>query len=113
MKQALLSFVLLFFIHIGFSQSSFSDRLSIKRSGGTESVELRVFPNPATIYFSLNDNESVEKIQVYNLIGREMKSFFYEKNQKYSVEDLPKGIYLVQMRGKDEKILATQRLSKR
>ena len=112
MKQALLSFSLLLFLQIGFSQSSFSDRLSIKRAG-TESVELRVFPNPATMYFSLNDNESVQKIHVYNLVGREMKNFLYEKNQKYSLEDLPKGIYLVQMRGKDEKIIATQRLSKR
>ncbi|NUO00762.1 MAG: T9SS type A sorting domain-containing protein, partial [Saprospiraceae bacterium] len=90
-----------------------SDRLSIKRTGGSESVELRVFPNPATMYFSLSDNESVQGIHVYNLVGREMKNFIYEKNQKYSVEDLPKGIYLVQLRGKDEKILATQRLSKR
>ncbi len=113
MKHALLSFLFLFLVQIGFSQSSFSDRLSIKRTGGTESVELRVFPNPATVYFSLNDNESVHSIQVYNLVGREMKHFTYEKNQKYSVEDLPKGIYLIQMRGKDEKIIATQRLSKR
>ena len=113
MKQALLSFSLLLFIQIGFSQSSFSDRLSIKRTGGTESVELRVFPNPATVYFSLSDNETVQKIHVYNLVGREMKSFSYEKNEKYSVEDLPKGLYLIQMRGKDEKIIATQRLSKR
>lgn len=113
MKQALLTFSLLLFIQIGFSQSSFSDRLSIKRTGGTESVELRVFPNPATIYFSLSDNESVQEIHVYNLVGKEMKNFLYEKNQKYSVEDLPKGVYLIQMRGKDEKIIVTQRLSKR
>jgi len=113
MKQALLTFSLLFFIQIGFSQSSFSDRLSIRRVGGTESVELRVFPNPATVYFSLSDNESVQKIHVYNLVGKEMKNFFYEKGQKYSVEELPKGLYLIQMRGKDEKVIATQRLSKR
>jgi len=114
MKQALLSFSLLLLFQIGFSQSSFSDRLSIKRTASTETiVDLRVFPNPATVYFSLNDNDSVQKIVVYNLVGKEMKNFQYEKDQKYSVEDLSKGIYLVQIRGKDDKIIATQRLSKR
>ncbi len=113
MKRTLLLFLLLFVIKAGFAQNSFNDRLSIKRTAASESVELRVFPNPTTVSFSLNDNDSVQDIHVYNLVGREMKSFTYEKNQKYSVEDLPKGIYLVQMRGKDEKIIATQRLSKR
>ena len=114
MKQTLLFlFLCLFSLTVAYSQSSFSDRLTIRPSGEPEKVELRVFPNPATDYISITDNDVVSKITIYNLVGKEMKTFEALDQERYYVGDLPRGMYLVQMRRQDDKIITTQRVNKR
>ncbi len=113
MKKTLL--YILFFI------GSLSAQAQIAYSGGEdgrtgrnpELTLIQVFPNPAVEYFSITPNLNVEYIAIYNLLGRQMKSFNYSESDRYFIGDLPKGMYLVQMLGRDSRLITTQRLSKR
>lgn len=73
----------------------------------------RIFPNPAINYFQVESNQQVSKIVMFNVFGRQIESFEMRKGQKYDIESLPMGIYLVQMLDAENKIIATRRLSKR
>ncbi|MCB9290281.1 MAG: T9SS type A sorting domain-containing protein [Lewinellaceae bacterium] len=114
MKQTLLFlFFFVFALSVTYSQTSFSDRLSIKPLSNKEKVELQIFPNPATDYIGVTKNDIVEQVMVFNLIGRQMKSFEATDGEKYYVGDLPRGMYLVQLLGADNQIITTQRVNKR
>jgi hypothetical protein len=75
--------------------------------------ELSIFPNPAQDFIGITQEDLVGRILVYNMVGRKMKNFEVEKGEKYDISDLPHGMYLVQLVGKNNKVLLTQRLSKR
>lgn len=101
MKHFLL---LLFFVLAG---------LQLKAQGSIR-PELAVYPNPATDYIAVNDNnDQVSRILVFNLVGRQVKTFQYVKGERYEVLDLPKGLYLVQLIDRNNKVLTTQKVDKR
>ncbi|MCO6475220.1 MAG: T9SS type A sorting domain-containing protein [Phaeodactylibacter sp.] len=113
MKQTLLFlFLFAFSLTVAYSQTSFSDRLSVPASN-KEKVDLQIFPNPATDYIGVTKNDVVRKIMVFNLVGRQMKSFEAVDGEKYYVGDLPRGMYLVQLLGTNDQIITTQRVNKR
>lgn len=114
MKQSLLLVIFMILGTAAFAQLAVNpkaDIKEIKRAG--DKLELQLYPNPTTDYISLNDNDQVDELVVYNLLGRQVRRFTYAKGEKYNVEDLPKGMYLVQLLAKGDRILNTQRLSKR
>ncbi len=113
MKKTLL--VLLFVISglAAQAQLAYSGGDNGRSSRNAEAPVLQVFPNPAVDYFSITNDPSVEHIVIYNLLGRQMKSFTYTEGDRYFIGDLPKGMYLVQMTGRDSRLITTQRLSKR
>lgn len=75
---------------------------------------LRVFPNPMTDYFQLEGNEDndVKQLAVYNVIGRQVRSFDATAANRFDMTGLPGGIYLVGMIGEDGEILKTVRMSR-
>jgi hypothetical protein len=75
--------------------------------------QLSIFPNPATEFIKLNDDETVKNINISNMLGRKMRTFDVVKGERYEIGDLPNGLYLVQLVGKNNKVLATQRLTKK
>jgi hypothetical protein len=114
MKRLLLFFaIVLIAVSIAFSQSSFSERLNVRNPDEQLRSDLQLYPNPVTTFIGLSPNEVVKKIIVFNLAGREMKSFDFVDGEKYYVGDLPKGMYLVQLLGKENEIIKTHRISKR
>lgn len=74
---------------------------------------IKIYPNPAINFIGLNEVAGVASIVVYNLVGRKMKNFNALKGEKYNISDLPKGMYLVQLKGTNGKVLTTQRMSKK
>jgi Secretion system C-terminal sorting domain len=72
-----------------------------------------IYPNPASEYITVNNEEAVKSIYVFNVLGRKMKNFEVEKGERYEIGDLPNGLYVVQLVGKNNKVLTTQRLTKR
>lgn len=75
---------------------------------------LRVFPNPMTDYFQLegNDANDVKNLVVYNLIGRQVRSFDATASNQFDMSGLPGGIYLLGMVGAEGEILKTVRISR-
>lgn len=75
---------------------------------------IQVFPNPATNYFGITETEGVQKIYVFNLVGKRLKQFLdVARDKHYFIGDLPRGMYLVQMVGNNNQVIVTRRVSKR
>ena len=72
-----------------------------------------VFPNPATEYITVTNDDAVRNIYVFNLVGRKIKTFEVTKGERYEISDLPNGLYVIQLIGKTNKVLTTQRLTKK
>lgn len=81
--------------------------------GNTTTTELHVFPNPTVDYIQVSPNQAIKRVSVFNLAGREIKTFTYQTAEKYYVGDLPKGMYLVQLVGIENRRLATRRINVR
>lgn len=73
----------------------------------------KVFPNPTTETFQVTNTNAARRVDIYNLLGRKVKSFNYELNKFFDVEELSQGLYLVRVVGDNNKILKTMRLNKK
>ena len=73
---------------------------------------LQAFPNPSTGYFSITENPLVKKIVVYNLLGRQVRSFNHTNGQYYNIADTPDGLYLISMQNANGEVLKTVRITK-
>ena len=111
MKHYLPLIFLLFFTIGGFSQGSWLDDSDKKEA---VSLRVQVFPNPTTSHFGITEDLGIQKIIVFNLVGRKMKEYTdIAKDKRFFVGDLPKGMYLVQLLDTKGQILTTRRISKR
>lgn len=80
----------------------------------TSKRALRLYPNPTTDFIVLSDNDMiVDRIEVYNIVGRQVRSFRAAQGARYSVAELPDGMYLVSLISNETGIIKTMRLSKR
>lgn len=123
MKQILLSFLFSLFLTVGFSQMNYSD--TCYNCGNSYSVntsslfasadrQLAVYPNPATDFIMLKNSVGVREVKIFNLIGRQVKSFdSIAKGNTYPVADLPNGMYLVQLINNQGDVMITHRMNKR
>lgn len=100
-----LSLSLLAFGSNGLVVNDFSDLLNPPK--------ISVYPNPTSNFFAVSDVNGVSELKVYNLVGKEMRSFDVETGAKYNISDLPNGMYLIQLINNKKKIVNTQRLQKR
>ncbi len=76
---------------------------------------VKIFPNPATDYFSIQDDyDVVEKVMVYNMIGRLMKNYNTSTNASahYTINDLPDGLYIIRLLNSKGATIKTIRLNK-
>ena len=113
MKKALLLFLFCSFLtSLAYTQVASRDAGPIALHQASK-TKLSIYPNPTTSYFQLTDTDDVSQIILFNVVGKRMKSFEYMEDEKYSVLDLPDGMYLIQFVGHNGKIVSTRRLSKR
>lgn len=75
--------------------------------------DLRIFPNPSSDYFALSSAQGVNRIVLYNIVGRQVRSYEAAEGKKYNVADLPDGIYLVALQNQRGEVQRTMRISKR
>jgi len=112
MKKNLLFIFLLFFAFAVNGQ--LAQKPAELASFHSSKSSIKVFPNPATEYFELNDRTfSVANIQIFNIAGKKMESFSHSNGNKYYLDGYPKGMYFIQMIGNDGKIIRTTRLNVR
>jgi hypothetical protein len=78
----------------------------------TSYSKLQVYPNPTRNIFQVSDNEIVGQVVLFNLLGRQLKTFSYIPGDLYRLDYLPKGTYLVQLRDRQGQTLVTRILNK-
>jgi len=102
-----------FLIFISFAASAqLAQNVSESPSFRLDKQTIKVFPNPATQYFQLNDqSQSVAIINIYNIVGKKMETFYVTEGSEYRLDRFPKGMYLLQLLDANNKIIATQRLN--
>lgn len=93
---------------------SFVTAQNMAERKGVSEQQINVFPNPASDFISVNNDDNVKTIVVYNIVGRKVKQFEIEHSgAQYDIKDLPDGLYSVHLVGKNNKVINTQRLTVR
>jgi Concanavalin A-like lectin/glucanases superfamily/Secretion system C-terminal sorting domain len=64
-----------------------------------QQLELSIYPNPTTDYFSISGNTAFEKLQIVDMAGRLVKEFLPQNDNNYSLNGLNEGIYFVKIFG--------------
>ena len=95
MKQLLLIFT--FTIALSFSANA--QFTSDSTSGGIQQKDqvISMSPNPATNYVVIKNEEGIDKIEIYNVLGEKISQNLANTNKEISlnISDLKSGIYLV------------------
>jgi len=114
MIRRILFIICLSFYTQGFSQSASGIGTGEGANDPKDSIStsISIFPNPATHYFKVTDNDNIKELVVTDLLGKTVKTFRYGADTQYDVQDLRKGMYLIQIISKDQKIIKIQRLIK-
>lgn len=61
-------------------------------------ISVKLYPNPTTSFFRINSKQDIQKVEVYDILGKKVKAFNREQ-EIYNVDDLISGIYLVKIFG--------------
>jgi hypothetical protein len=78
----------------------------------TDILNVKVYPNPAQEYFQLSNDENVQNINIYDISGREVKSFNHNKDAQHLIGDLNSGMYFLKMTDKNNRTINTVKLNK-
>lgn len=73
---------------------------------------IKVYPNPASEYFQINNGEKVEKVKVYNMFGREVKTFYHYNNAQHEIGELKSGMYILKMLDDKNRLIKSVKLNK-
>jgi hypothetical protein len=76
-------------------------------------ASVRLFPNPTTEGFALENAGDVAEVQVFSLDGRQVARFQPALDQRYSVAEQPTGTYIVALLAKNGKVFQAVELQKR
>mgnify|MGYP001196739178 CR=1 FL=1 len=71
---------------------------------------LELFPNPATNYFQIGNGGLVDRVDIFNLLGKNVKTVFRNDAAQYEISELNAGIYLVKMYDANRKLIKTVKL---
>ncbi len=73
---------------------------------------IRLYPNPATDYFRVFQDDNVSSIEVYSVVGKRLLTYNASKDGRYDVSRLPEGMYVVRLLERSGAVVKTVRLSK-
>lgn len=73
---------------------------------------ITAYPNPTPGLFSISENPLVKKVVLFNLLGRQVRSFEHTNGKLYDITDAPDGLYLVSMQDANGEIIKTMRITK-
>lgn len=79
--------------------------------------QIRIFPNPARdhIMFKKLPDVPARTIELYNILGRKLKTYTLSNNQnnyRIELDDLPKGVYMIRIYDNDYRLIHTKSISK-
>lgn len=76
-------------------------------------TDIKIFPNPADDYFVIKSDNNVAKVGIFNIVGKEIRSYKHTPGNSYDIADLSRGIYIVRMLDARGKTIKSIRLSKK
>lgn len=82
-----------------------------------QASSIQIYPNPVEDYLQVKNkgNNNIRKIAVYNILGSKVISHEAEPNaiiSRLNMQDLKKGIYMIRVYGKNNRVLMTKSVSK-
>lgn len=107
-----------FYADKNFTQEIHSTTININVTGVSSTKDLnslnnlKVYPNPATDYFQISNAVGVKKIVVYNMFGKEVKSYFHYPNAQHEISELKTGMYIVKLLNEKNKVIKSVKLNK-
>lgn len=75
--------------------------------------DLLLYPNPADMFYFIKNDVNINKVSLYNVLGKEIRSEFHAKGASHDISDLNKGLYFVRLLDSKSKVIKTLRLNKR
>jgi len=70
-------------------------------SSSTENSEIKsnlsLYPNPAYDYFSIANDSDVEQVAIFNILGKQLKTFKHRAGQTHDISNLDRGYYLIRI----------------
>lgn len=66
--------------------------------------EFMIFPNPATEEIQFQTNREIDKIEVFDLLGKKIKAFIGNVDA-LSVSDLETGVYIIKVKATDNSVI--------
>lgn len=71
-----------------------------------------IYPNPAVSWFSLSEGIQASRVEVYNIIGKQIAQFAFQPSGRYDISNLAGGMYLIRIVDNKGKVVTTKRLTK-
>ncbi len=72
----------------------------------------QIYPNPTADYFRLTGAQNVERLVIYDVLGKPVRNMMVTSNQFFNIKDLSSGSYYIVLFDKDKKLMHTLRLHK-
>lgn len=72
---------------------------------------LKIYPNPAVDEFFVEGSENLERLEIYDVSGKQVKEFIGGSMNVFSVSDLDGGNYIVRMWDNSNRQISTNLLS--
>lgn len=110
-RNLLFSFVILFSV-ISFGIQAQSSPTLNYSNYEIVTEDIKVFPNPSVDYFQINNTLDVKKVIIYNMFGKEVKTFRNVANALFDITDLKSGMYIVKMLDDKNGIIKSVKLQK-
>lgn len=115
MRKLLQTFIFFLFLSFAFGNIAIAndegdnDDVIIQQSND----DIRIYPNPAIDYIMVTQSSKVDKVWIYNILGKKVKSYKVENpDAKYDIRDLPRGMYIVRLVNHEGELLLTRRVNK-
>lgn len=81
----------------------------ITNTGGSQAV---IYPNPVSNFFQIQNNDGVEKVIIYNILGKPVRTLQITEGGRYDISDLPEGVYMMSMMNGNGQVVKSVRLNK-
>jgi hypothetical protein len=76
--------------------------------------DIRLYPNPAGDYFSIENAIKIQTVEIINVVGRTVKTYSHMNSlDNFYIGDLSPGLYMVRIIDDSGKLLKTIRLHKK
>ncbi len=95
---------------------TYIDNLALVNLGATASVDdvfsskVSVYPNPANEFLNISSSVEINKVEVYNLLGKKVLSSLKLNDNNLNISSLANGIYMIKLTSGDS--VATKKIIK-